>query len=583
MKLETSPLPPVKPTMVSLLDLDPQSKTLADTDVVCANMQTFNEDWQFIKEIHAAKGHYKKLRKNYLKLQAHKINNHIKKDKINNYMKIYEDKLVKQREHINGISLCAFKNQLNNSIKKNLNNNKNKDFLNQVANIGTCIEKNNNQTNGLKKFFQGTFDSIFNFFTNKKNLTDEDCEVLSRTYEVWSSFQEEENKAAHENKGLSIPLYNVNPHNSSYIAWLKEKAKGNIPAGGLPTLHIDTHTDLGHVHSHGAGWSSHMKLDEISKLAVIEDDQEFRDQLRKTLSDNQTKEDRINEVLSQDIEKLRADVFTHMNDRVHEIAQPLVAGIASNVTSELIMALPPWSYRLPRNKAGDPYKVDLIHYGQDSDAMYGLSTSEEDILKARGTPIGIKTNKRKGIVRTFNLAVVDANLESNIEVKDTEGNLIATMIDKREETPNDSLLAHMPKDENQFILDIDLDAFVSEGRGTDGVTPKSFGRHTQQYGTHNGHDVNTETDPNVQVPLREFELIENRVDHFFKNLEEMKTAGKLPAVITIADSTLLQSMAGADPDDSQVGGNYTPSCLAFLLNYRIKQGLKEIYNIEGQD
>ena len=75
-------------------------------------------------------------------------------------------------------------------------------------------------------------------------------------------------------------------------------------------------------------------------------------------------------------------------------------------------------------------------------------------------------------------------------------------------------------------------------------------------------------------------MIDSRVDSFIQRLEQAKAEGHLPAVITISDSTVLQRAAEGQREDSMSGGNFTPSCLAFLLNYRVRQRLNEVYNLE---
>ena len=48
-----------------------------------------------------------------------------------------------------------------------------------------------------------------------------------------------------------------------------------------------------------------------------------------------------------------------------------------------------------------------------------------------------------------------------------------------------------------------------------------------------------------------------------------------PAMITIADSTQL-TRAIRGEDDDFTGGNFTPACLAFLVNYMVEK-IEEVY------
>ena len=82
----------------------------------------------------------------------------------------------------------------------------------------------------------------------------------------------------------------------------------------------------------------------------------------------------------------------------------------------------------------------------------------------------------------------------------------------------------------------------------------------------------------MQVLATELNLVDKRIDYLFENLKEAKEKGYLPKVVTIADSTLL-ARAAESSVDSNNGGNFTPACLSFLLNYKVRQKLNDLYNI----
>lgn len=561
---------------------DPEKARLNDKELLCDSFESMNKE-EVTDEIYEQKNRYKLFRNNMLTIQAEQINGHKQTEKIDKFVKGYNNLLKRQEELINDISLCAFSKQLKDSIQLNIGNTKNTSFLNQLSNIDSCFKRDGIASRELKDNASSIFDTIFSFFKNKKELSKDDCSVLERTYEAWAAFQGSDNNlAAGPNQEDEIALYNVNPHNSSFTAWLRERVKGNIPAKGLPLLHVDTHTDLGHIHSHGDGWSASMGIKELAGIVGTSNDEEFQSKIRKTLIKGGANTDEIEKVLLRGVPKLKEEIFEQMRSNIHNIAQPLVAGLASDVTSSLIMALPPWSPRIPRTeydqkKGSIPAKAYLY---EDSNQI-GIATSDSRIYNHKNSPIP-KAFPDDVKLKEFNLVVIDANLEKMVETKDETGAVTSSIIEEREATPADSFVNHFPKDESQFILDIDLDAFVSEGRGHSRAEPVSFGRHEKKYGTHKGHDANTETDPNIDVPTKEFELIEDRVNHFFKELESLKAAGKLPAVITIADSTVLQAAMTRNVDDGQVGGNFTPSCLVFLLNYMVKEKLRRLYNVKDK-
>lgn len=534
-------------------------------------------------EVDTAKDLYKGLRSRLLKLESLVLTGHPEKMTIEQWLASYHSLLEETESKIDRYNKCLFQNQLRESIEKNLKSSENKNFLSQLQSIGTCFDSSSTDNSALKKLYAPVFESIYNFFTNKKSLTSEDCEVLRRTYELWSGFNEGENELQSQ-AAAEIPFYNVNPHNSAFPHWLRERERGNIPPEGLPLMHVDTHTDLGHVHADGAGWSRKLDLNQLANLMIIDDDEKFKNHIREQLS---SQEDvvpaELDAVLSQEALQLRMQIYSHMRERVHHIAQPVVGGLATDVANSLVMALPPWSPRLPRseykNGKVDPYKVKLYKETyEDGESDYKLGTDESKILKTADSPIQ-NLPKNGKVIKEFDLTVMDANLEERIGVTDSEGKETSSIITTREMEEKFNYANYMPKGQKKFILDIDLDAFVSEGKSGDRVVPLSFGRHQKSYGNHNGHEFSNETDPEVEVTLSEFNLIEGRLDFFFDQLRDMKEKGYEPAVITIADSTILQSIAG-NADDSKSGGNFTPSCLVFLLNYRMREELKAIYPID---
>lgn len=93
--------------------------------------------------------------------------------------------------------------------------------------MAECLEKIPDEAASLKSTFSSFFDSVFEFFSSKKELRQEDCELLKNTYSVWASAYEKENE---KSVGAGeIPVYNVNNHNGSYYYWAEEQRKGRAP------------------------------------------------------------------------------------------------------------------------------------------------------------------------------------------------------------------------------------------------------------------------------------------------------------------------------------------------------------------
>lgn len=482
--------------------------------------------------------------------------------------------------------LCLFKKELTAEIRHTVVI-KNKDLLKKLEAISHCLTVKKTGQNLLPQNFTGVFDAIFSEFSNKKDLTSEDCSVLKKTYQIWASSYEQEN---FKEKEESIPFYNVNPHNSAYFYWLKERQKGTIPEGGLSLLHLDTHTDLGHVHSFNRssyfrdlafyelpnllytlkGRGKEAVLEEIRhKKALNEKSREHLLSKLKTMSDVD-----ITESLEQTI---RASV--------HDIAQPLVGATISDITTNIALVLPPWSQRVGRSPiVGGKVQKLKVTLAQSGEAMRLMYREQDDNLNLEKSAIPtfgkIKdynmASDFKVIKEGVNISVTDANSERRVDIAPGE------YIVEPSESPLPPFSSYL--ESKKFLLDIDLDGFVSEGldEGYDIEEPVSFKRtrpHQSEYSEHNGHQSSNENDPAIEVASIELDLIKKRVDSFFDRLEVAKKEGFTPAVITIADSTILERALEGQYNDSLSGGNYTPSCLVFLLNYTVRQKLKRLYQL----
>ena len=121
-------------------------------------------------------------------------------------------------------------------------------ILSKLRDITTCL---GNRRPGQSLFpkFSGFFDNIFAMFDAKlyrdDELTSDECQVLQRVYSTWASFYDETNGYRDQ---IEIPLYNVNAHNSAFQHWMMVMTFDDFPNEGIPLLHVDTHTDMSHVH-----------------------------------------------------------------------------------------------------------------------------------------------------------------------------------------------------------------------------------------------------------------------------------------------------------------------------------------------
>ena len=497
-------------------------------------------------------------------------------NKIRSHIKKLDQKLKHHEKLRREAQLCIFKSELKDSIRLAVG--KNKRMLKKLDQVSSCfsIDRVNEKLLG---FSSNIFNTIFKNYSKKKKLTDEDCDVLEKTYQIWSSFYEEENSIGSAEE--KIPFYNVNPHNSAYFYWMRERQKGTIPKGGLSLLHIDTHTDLAHIHSH----NKKTLLGDIS----------FPDQMNVLyLMNGEGKESAIsylNEIKKSDEkwienakrwinQKPRKEIIQLLEDgvrnSVHRIDQPLVASIASDVSDDVTMVLPPWATRLKRsgikNGVAEKQKVEIVERGRVIMPVYD---PQNDLLEAGGRKaLSVKKDTDK-VIKSFTLSVTDANSEKRVEVEP------GMFIIEKKDAKQEDFSSHLKT--KKFILDIDLDGFVSEGLEGSTVSPISYARtsaHNKSNGEHGTHSDSNETDSRIMVSTVELDLIKNRVEEFFERLEKTKMKGYTPAVITISDSTTLERAKEGQIDDSLSGGNFTPSCLAFLLNYMVREKLKNLYPVD---
>ena len=136
----------------------------------------------------------------------------------------------------------------------------------------------------------------------------------------------------------------------------------------------------------------------------------------------------------------------------------------------------------------------------------------------------------------FNLHVTDITVEWVGQSSSGNGSVHVLETEASRNLPGFDQFMPASARQTGFILDIDLDAFVSNGselaQGRS-VMPVSYGREQSN------HDMTSEGDLASGLSAGEMYMIRKRVDEFFRRLEDAKRNGVLPKVITIADSTQL--------------------------------------------
>ena len=512
---------------------------------------------------------------------------------------------------MNSRKLCQFQMDIQSGISNTLNDS-NKFFLRNLESIGTCILSSSGQgrvDDTLKSVAKNSLDSINQHFADKAsqgNLSEADCNVLRRAYQLWGGFYDQENEdqlntAPEENE---IPLYNVNSHDSSYQFWMREKGRGTIPANGLPLMHVDTHTDLGHVHNQIRDDTfGSIRFDELSPLILLAENNnraQLATQVESLVGQRLTPEEARNLTewfRDSDIDEIKSKLYDLNRKAVHHIAQPLVGAAVSNITSDFVMVMPAWSTRISHTSRQDangnfiPCETHLVNEGRGF--VIGMSDAEArncPELARSDSPIYRYTESEYNRVkiRPTTVAVANINDENQQDYQNDQTGESYKIDQQTAATQLPDYSRYLPEraKTDGFILDIDLDAFVSEGHSTT-IEPISFER-TQRHRENNpnspgDHKSMTEMDSTVEVSLKEMNLIKARIDSFFNRLERAKANGVLPKVITIADSTILSRLMTSRELNTQDGGNFTPSCLAFLVNYMVRSKLRSLYNITPEN
>ena len=525
-----------------------------------------------------------------------------------------ENKELSERSHrlnqsllplVQTVELCIFKTKIDAEIKRTGEDPQFKKFREDLLSVSKCLRTSGDGKNAsVKKGFSQVFENIFEYFWNKKSsLNDQDCELLKSTYSVWSSFYDDENAILRKENSKGIPLYNVNDHNSSFYYWAMEQNRGRIPKDGLTIFHADTHSDLQHVHNHSYGhWSSDVltqrDIQKITNLPEAEFKAKFIEMIGNAPDlESQDRIAKVDRVKNTSVEQLKQELDQVTRANVSKIAQPLAAAQLTGIgNGRFIMCMPPWSSELPRTTKDSPIQARFMKQGGGA---YGFSLTSAQYQKLKQNhpesavnfavnddeipqgPAFAQDPDRMNSASQFH--VVDCNNEKRTLVNPEAPASDQKWVTRQSDTKLPQLQDFFAKSEekNGFLLDIDLDAFVSEGHG--GVAePISFERPSSVHNglpVHGSHTKSSETDPSIQVPSVEYDLIKGRIDSLFSRLQSLKSSGVSPKVITIADSTALKRAMSSRQAGEATGkwSAYTPDCLAFLVNFMTRKKLKEVY------
>lgn len=533
------------------------------------------------------------------------------------------------------LRLCLFRYDLNRMVRGIIANTRDRELGQTLQVVAHCLSAEPEALNGgLRANFRQFFNNLFSHFWRRaeaSGLSENDCAVLRSSYAVWASFNDDDNRAniAAPPEPEAIPVYNVNDHNASFYYWSREQANGRIPASGLTIFHADTHTDMGHIHVHGQGlahthghWSdSFMSLRDI-QLALNDREGTIRNRIVQALQARENISNRrraalLRQLASLNDEEIRQELETELRRSVHHIAQPLAGAQAAGVSNRhYIMCMPPWSQELPRTgvriPAGQvrdlatsvpkPLEFYFSRYNyrrRMANGAFRTLDVEGFLMPTDALPPAPRGRSWNIVTRSRAQQSFRAEDRVNFQVGDCNNEVQAHGVTREREDELPPFHQFFPESARQdgYLLDLDLDVFVSEGYAQDlSVMPYSFERpirttdrralrqgtaHVAQYGNHEAHDDSNETDPRMQVTSLEFGLIQRRIDSFFQQLAEARDKGFVPRVITIADSTAInRAIRSLDPGAAREGIQaYTPSCLGFLVNYMVRQRLQQTFPV----
>ena len=228
------------------------------------------------------------------------------------------------------------------------------------------------------------------------------------------------------------------------------------------------------------------------------------------------------------------NIAQELKENLDQVSQVIVPAAFSNVIDQALLCLPPWYQRIPLD--GKLHRIGLAQFSKNIfvrskfDRIYPvvkqshLLATEDPAL----SPFKALTDLeyKKLVHRTIDFQFIDCYQNFATRVLSAKGN---------------------------FILGIDLDIFSSNGNQADRARPISPHRKGST------------------ISRTEFTAVKSRVNHIIKQFEELKAKGWSPKLITIANSTKTHKKSIGS------GGDFTPNCLAFLLNYKINRELRRIF------
>lgn len=247
-----------------------------------------------------------------------------------------------------------------------------------------------------------------------------------------------------------------------------------------------------------------------------------------------------------------------------QIFWPVTCMLMSKGIDHVIWAVPKWMY--DTNISVNQYLVS----GNDGDGFFFVRNTNE---------------KKDKYLLEENFEFLE---DDDIDDLREEGAFVQEFLFERIKTHDKKGWDNLAKNiqDKKFILDIDLDFFVTNGAkisnkeyidiGLD-FDIESTGRvHSipgvfqprEAYADDEGYDTKKKLE-------KEWKMITKRVDIFLVGLDMLKKKGITPCCINISDST--PSFFGNQPDAGVFTNNYTPKYFVPALHFMLYEGFKDIY------
>ena len=339
-------------------------------------------------------------------------------------------------------------------------------------------------------------------FWEQEDLSPKDCRALVQKYRSYAESYPAANDAALA--GKTPKVFHMNAHHHAFHVLLRWRGRLTET---LPLLHVDSHPDLGAV-----------PLEVFRSL-------DAHDTVR--LTDLRS--------MIQTHAHAAPELFDGLQRSINHCAQVVVPLIATGICDRVVFAVPPWFRRFPvdgteramtlvaRRSRGISQR-QILSVLQDSQVISGLPSSPFGCWTAADAAWVVTPSVPFQFVPAFDTDYLTRSMLG----QSTQG----------------------------YILSIDLDAFATNGNGTD------------------REPISTHRSPEGCVAAREFSEVKHRIERFIDEIERLAAKGVLAKAVAIADSTAVDATRSHAVSDRQ--GNFAPACLAYLLHRKLEQFFEQL-------